>query len=297
MTKTISLTNFTRQLGQRLAGMAVSPETISLAQAGALVTTRLAGGYITQLKLPAPDGMPIVVFHDDPEPPDAIKPKKNASHIMSPVGANNGLGGQHGIYRWCDYSITAQTSDSFTICSQVPDEYPRLQKMIQVSKQGLTMCTTIANQTAQTIHTSLGEHLYWYLEGGKSAGLKVVFQDPVSDGPFKNPDILKAVMAGESYFWLPSSLNCRIYRPDGSVLSLVSEARMKEGAATRAVPAGMLLWRRPGTESICFEPAIGIETDTMNTPLLTSSLPNRGLRLTPGAEATLETRISVVTSP
>lgn len=140
------------------------------------ITVRERGCFIVNCELTSPStDKRIAVLYSEP---DISIPKLTASHIMSPVGPNSGIGGQHGFPRWADYHafpLPDSSSGEKCIAFQAKRSDTGLSMVKVIELAGTSMSTEIAtyNSHPEPEATSLGEHLYFNLKGEHSRGLTV----------------------------------------------------------------------------------------------------------------------------
>lgn len=247
---------------------------------GARLEVRNQGCFVTELKLTDPgSGEQVEILYSDP---DHTKSKLSASHIMSPVGPSEGLGGQHGFPRWANYHafpLTGASGDEKQIAFQAKrsDMGIGISKEFSLGGNTLYMETTLQNPEPGPVQTSLGEHLYFALPNENTEGLRLdgkTLDELLGDGSEAT------IMSGEAMFWPDFSGAVKIDFPAGHSIEMSTYAL----AGEEQVPLGMLIWHRPGTPSICFEPTVGFD-------------PNRGneqLEIAPSGQATLSTSIELL---
>ncbi len=233
-----------------------NPDTSSLRTERSNICIRERGCYITEGTLYSPTLKDTVaVLYSDP---NIDIPKLTASHIMSPVGPSEAVGGQHGFPRWADYkefhledgpngekrlSFQAKRSDSGLAVA----------KYFELSESSLSTVTSLHNPDAIATNTSLGEHLYFNLEDEQFAGLLIngAGLDDLLGANSEN-----AVISGEPLYWNGFTGDATITLPNGNIIQLTADTidEAKE-------QLGMLVWHRPGTGSICFEPTLGFDPE------------------------------------
>lgn len=296
MSEALFSTTFRELVRDRRGGSDVPAETVSISDGEAKVTVRLAGGYITEAVLDD-EGEPVSVLYCDPEFRDSqasTQPAKiNASHDMSPAGVCDDIGGQHGVYRWADFEVAHRDDRHLEIESVVSEDFLCLHKAISLDDDGLTIATSLSNTTDEVIDTSLGHHLYWNMEPDEIDHPQVL---PASGpAPMQNPEVYEAVMSGDSRYWSGFDGKATIVLPGVGRFLLRSHAYITEADGSKSLqPVGLLLWRRPGTDSICFEPVVGNENSTDEPIRPATEVPNRQLFLATGSAITLKTVISVL---
>jgi galactose mutarotase-like enzyme len=288
---------------QRMTAPEVSSETVKLSDGDNFIDIRLAGGYITKCVLGAPAMSPASILYSDE---NLSRPKIDASHTMSPVGpelAALPLGGQHGAYRWADYEVTARSPTNLVLAAKTSTEYPDLIKMFRFDSGDKTtmliMKTILTNNTSKRINTSLGDHLYWPLANKRLDGLSLSSCANQAVDVLSDSRKLALIASGKSHAYLPADTNEYDIRfPDGLGIRLYSEAQiissinstMKKVASARV---GLLLWRRTNTESICFEPVVGMQGSAEQL-IPVDQVGNQGVRLNKGASVVLTTAVSLL---
>lgn len=253
-------------------------DTKTVAVGGARVTVREQGGYIVEALLKDASGRIVPLLFADA---DISRTKINASHSMIPAGPYDGLGGQHGFARWADYDVTV-AGNVLSMTAQTPEGGLGIHKNIRLEPSTITIICQATNHGSQIIHTSIGEHLYFTLPGERSEGMLLGTDAPLAPIPER-----EAIMRGETVFW--DTFDGRVVAefPDGgkTISMYVTTTTADEHGARRPckAPTGMLLWHRPGTESICLEPVVG-----------SMSLPdNKHLEIEPGCTVIMRTTITL----
>src|SRR4051794_8485622 len=90
---------------------------------------------------------------------------------MVPAGPYEGIGGQDGFPRWADYEAE-KTSDTVILKAKRSDGGLKLSKEFVLGESVLTTISTILISSGEE-RTSMGEHVYFSLEGEELEGLKV----------------------------------------------------------------------------------------------------------------------------
>lgn len=227
---------------------------------GAKVVIRERGCFIPTLELIESEtgiAVPVLYSEDDLE-----KPKLSASHPMSPVGPYKGIGGQHGYPRWADYQKLFQeeglAGEHRTVLqAKRSDDGLSLARELVLDATSLQITNTIRSSVDTPTSTSFGEHFYFRLTDETSKGLR--FDGAPLDDFLQESGVLSRIMEGNSYFWSGFDGEVVIEFPDGKQVRLTAEAMLdtEKGKETLSHKVGMLLWHRPGSESICFEPVVG----------------------------------------
>lgn len=251
---------FEQEIKHNQSAERVSDEVAEIHGEHSSLEVRLRGCFITdcQLTIPGTEQKVKILY----SAPDQEVPKLSASHIMSPVGPNEGLGGQHGIARWADYKeFELQDGENgekrVSFQAKRSDTGLGIVKVFEISDSALVSNTTVFSSEEEPINTSLGEHLYFNLTNKSAEGLLIngqTLDEVLGEGA------LSEVMSGKSYFWESFDGNAVINFPAGYSIHI---------NATSSDPdsLGMLVWHRAGTESICFEPTVGFNRQTGNENL------------------------------
>jgi len=228
----------------------VPTDSVRLETRSSSLAVRLRGCFVTDCQLTNPITHDrIKVLHADP---DQTKPGLNSSHIMMPVGPSSDIGGRHGFPRWADYhEVSRNESDDghkqIALQAGRSDMGLGLAKMFEISDRFIITNTTAFNSEDESVRTSLGEHLYFNLINEKVDGLMV---EGVTLDNLLGEGSTEAIMRGEPCFWDGFDQEAVIHFPAGYTIRLRAETDVDESV-------GMLIWHRPGTDSICFEPTVG----------------------------------------
>ncbi len=222
-------------------------------ESGSALEIREQGCFVTELTLtyPGTDKRVDVLYSD----PDHTVPKLVASHIMSPAGPSEGLGGQHGFARWAPYRVIDRSQtpqgDKQIALEALRGEHPiGITKDFTLCDDILTMVTTIENHGDTDTQTSLGEHLYFNFTEGSEHDIRInrrTLDELLGEGA------QASIMAGDAVYWPDFEGAAVIHFPAGHTIGL--EAGLASGDNSQL---GMLIWHKPGTDSICFEPTVGI---------------------------------------
>src|SRR6266540_3132174 len=237
----------------------VSSDTYSMLVGKARATVRLAGAYITDLTLVDLDGWPHQVLAGE---------KGDRLNLRAKV-PKDGL----------------QINRAFKLTHSDPNE----------RKSGqFEIATSLKNNSQQPVRQRLGEHLYFNLPHGKSAGLRIANGDGTD--PLENPAVIQEAMAGNFQMW-PSSGPLEVVFPEDDkhfLLAASVELRDADGKElpTGPMEMGWMLWHRPGLvvneddELLCIEPVFGYDKRG-------ADVSDGGFELPIGAIATLRTAISL----
>lgn len=248
-------------------------------ESGSTLEIREQGCFVTELTLTYPQTREqVAVLYSEP---DHTVPKLVASHIMSPVGPSEGPGGQHGYARWVPYRVIDRSQtpqgDKQVAMEAFRGDHPiGITKDFTLYDDILTMATTIENHGDTDVQTSLGEHLYFNFTEGSERDIRVnrrTLDELLGEGA------QASIMAGDAVHWADFEGAAVIHFPAGHAIGL--EAGLASGDNSQL---GMLIWHKPGTDSICFEPTVGIGSLT----------DNHELTLPAGGSVTLTTMIELL---
>lgn len=254
-----------------------SPQTSELATDRATLHVRERGCYITELSLYSQKhGADVDVLYSDP---GIDIPKLTASHPMSPVGPYDGIGGQHGFPRWADYKEfpqdDAENSKRTAFQAKRSDSGPALAKTFDLTDSALEVDTVINNPSGQKLETSAGEHLYFTLTDENFTGLTL---NGVSLDELLGEGSVDAVREGTPLYWGEFEGEATLSFPAGHEVGLSASSDDTDANL------GMLIWHRPGTESICFEPVLGFDPEKGGS----------GLAIAPYETVVLSTKIELL---
>jgi galactose mutarotase-like enzyme len=261
-------------------GAEVAPSSIVHMENGyGLLNVRRRGCFITDCELTGRfSNERVSVLHSDP---NLNVPKLTASHVMSPVGPSEGMGGQHGFPRWADYhefllEDGPKGERRVALQAKRSDNGLALAKTFELAKSALSSQVTIYNSEPYSTWTSIGEHYYFALEEEQLGELRVkgiTLDDLLGDGAEKD------IMEGKSRFLESLPKEFIIDFPDGHNVILSAEF-----TGDTDLEPGMLVWHKPGSPSICFEPTVGFSANGQNN----------GVELAAHSSATLATKIELL---
>ena len=247
---------FSDEIEKNKSSETVSDESVRIDGEHSSLEVRQRGCFITDCELTNPlSGERIDILYSDPNHNTA---KLSASHVMSPIGSSKGIGGQHGFPRWADYHEFTRSDGKngekyVSFQAKRSDLGMGLVKVFEMGESYITSETTVSNYETESIETSLGEHLYFKLENEETDGLLVngqTIDELLGEGS------LKKIMSGVPLFWSLFDRQVVIDFPAGHSINLGVTVT---GARQEIV--GMLIWHRPETESICFEPTVGFDPE------------------------------------
>lgn len=240
-----------------------NPAISGISTERASVVVRERGCYVAEAALYSPSLHEVVdVLYSDP---DLSTPKLTASHIMTPVGPYEGIGGRHGFPRWADYKVFTledgpDGEKGVAYQAKRLDTGLALAKLFELSDSSLSTITSLHNPGDKPENTSLGEHLYFSLEGGQISGLRV--DDGLEIDDLLGEGAEASIKKGEPIYWDNFAGNITVVMPAGHTIKLAVDVN---GAPREQL--GMLVWHRPGSSSICFEPTLGFDPETAGTGL------------------------------
>lgn len=275
-------TDFANEIEYHQSAETVSDKVAEVRTEQSSLAVRLRGCFVTECQLTNPlNGQRVDILHTDP---NLKSPAINSSHVMMPVGPSEAIGGRHGFPRWADYHEftavdTAEGQKRLAFQAVRSDLGLGLAKVFVLADSVMTSHTTAFNSEGTPAATSLGEHLYFNLKDANTNGLKI---NDLSLDQLLGEGSTKKVMDGGSIFWPDFTGNVVIDFPAGHSVELHVET---DGADLDQV--GMLVWHRPNTESICFEPTLGLKDDNSNKS-------NKELIIEPYGLASLSTSIKLL---
>lgn len=200
---------------------------------------------------------------DDFEQPVKI----DATHTMLPAGKSN-FGPQHGPSRYLDYGINTQLGSSAQLSARDNLRGLGHTKSFELLPNGLQIIDDVANLNNVAEALSVGEHFYFSIEEqdipeiiildkiGEPTEITVGTKDGTSQtGTIK--DLWPELQKGESFLYDGYSGSQQLRLPGNKVISIDAFAQnMGE-----SVPVQMLIWHRPDTNTVCFEPVAGFTRD------------------------------------
>jgi hypothetical protein len=241
---------------------------------------RLQGAYVLELVagdyalLTSPGYNPC---NPDEERPvygrDALAP--GATHTMSPVGKMLGQDDpQHGMSRRLNYdNVDLHSRDGVFVMmrAEEPSRTITHSKLFNLARTGLTFGDTLQNTSdTDTLYTSVGEHFYIPVPENEISQIKLLDSMDEStqvevarqDGQLSTIRTFGNIadgLADSQAFYLPMPHNNSQFFSfaDGRRMR-VSAYRVASQNRTPETNKGLLLWHRPGTNTICAEPVAGV---------------------------------------
>ncbi len=285
-----------KRVGRAKEGQPVPTDFVRLENGNSSIEVRKRGAFITECKLET--------FTTDPQLIDVLycgqdtsTAKLPASHLMSPVGPSEEIGGQHGLPRWVDWHVFEPTKDILqgwpTIVMQAKrdDEEETILRALSLDKHNLKIRSTLQSNSERDTKVSLGEHLYFpcserdipniamYISGESDREDKLLTLEEAF-----GKEMVQKLMQGEAFFWPDFSGYTEINFGNNKYVQLRSRLSIgPDGAPSQMI--SMIIWHLPGSDSICFEPVVGFWKNPDGT------IRNDELRLAPSSTIELETSI------
>lgn len=247
----------------------VSTEGTELRYGAAHMNIRRQGGFLTKLALRSDAQGVVDVLYADP---DLSKSKLPASHVMFPVGANTGPGGQHGPVRWVEHGVVNEIAggNGLTAVSFVPRMalgMPFVSRQVGLKGESQArLGIGITNTLPVRLAGSLGEHLYFAMPEGGAADIRI---DGEGIDTLIGQGASEAIDSGKAQFWDGYQGRSEVALPHGTRLTIGSEIKVQGTVSARIGGSlGMLMWRRPGEPYVCLEPTLGYGIDGSNDNLV-----------------------------
>lgn len=273
----------------RREGEAVNPATETLVNSkGSQVTVRPTGGVIESLTLVDSRGgrakRSYELLYSDG---DLISAKRSASHMMSPAGPFEGLGGQHGAGRWLDWhTFNLNPTDigpQIAFQAKREDNGETLLRHIELGERQAWFETAVVAPYENDLRTSMGEHWYFKMDGD----LSEVAIDGRNLELFTGDEEVYEKLRDGVPLHVPqrSPLNVwTLQLPGQPLLKMETQLFRSSGY----VPTELWIWRRDGAEDyLCIEPVVGVSHEN-------GYLENDLLVIEAGKEARLRTAIGLV---
>lgn len=270
-------------------------DTVRLENGDSSIEVRTRGAFITECKLMSFSTEPkaVELLYCDPE---ISASKLTASHMMTPVGPSEGIGGQHGIARWVDWHVFENPTDAplsqnprIVMQAKRGDLGESLFRTLELGKDELIIHSEIQSNVEEDTKVSLGEHLYFPCKEGDIEKIRLYMDysedESVSLAEAFGQDIADGILEGEPYYW--SGFNGHVdvdFGDDEALVEIDSDLDIGDDTAPIQM-VGMLIWHKPGTDSICFEPVAGFYKMPDGT------LRNDELRLSPMDSVAMRTSI------
>jgi hypothetical protein len=250
---------FEKEINDNQNTAEVQSQVVGIKTMASSVNVRLRGAFITDCELTSPTtGLRTDVLYAES---NLEKPKLTATHPMVPAGPYKGPNGEKQV------AVQAKRSDNGL----------SLVKAFELTANSLTTHTTIRSSEDTAEETSMGEHIYFTLADENFEGLEVNGQ---SLDELLGEGSQQTVENGVAIYW-DFGGEATINFPAGHSVKISADF---EGDTKH--PLAMWIWKRPGSQSICFEPIVGIVGVANFDDDDTS-----GVKVPPYGSATLSTRI------
>ncbi len=259
---------------------------------GSEITIRLAGGYMEDLRLVPPTKRrprtpaASAIFYCDR---NANLPKRAASHLMSPAGPSEGLGGQHGAGRWLDWH-QFQLDDSMdgsrrtAFQAKRSDNGETLLRYIELGASHVQLESIVRAPFENIVATSIGEHFYFSQQGDVR---DVALNGKSLDWFFDDDQAFEKLEEGEPLVKQVGTLN--LLAIDLPELPTVTLQTQVTGGGIGHYFTELWVWKRPGSEGyLCIEPVVGVQR------LEGQPANNQMLTIPSGASATLTSRLGLL---
>lgn len=272
----------------RRSGESVNTHTESLyVCGGAEVVIRSAGAVVEKLAIRGAKGRNSQVY--DILYSDGLvgQAKRRASHIMSPAGPSEELGGQHGPGRWLDWHTfkakPKEWGQQIAFQAKREDDGETLLRQVDLLEDQAWFRSVVVAPYDSDIQTSIGEHWYFKMDGD----LKDVAIDGKSLELFTGDEVACSKLSEGIPIHVPmkSPLNVWTIELPGQPL-LQMDTQLAGGSGF--TPTELWIWRDAGDEGyLCIEPVVGVSHET-------GELENNLLHIEAGKRATLQTRIALL---
>lgn len=277
------------RIDARTEGEAVDPTTEILTHPkGSSVAIRSVGGVIESLALTNGKHGRGKKTYDLLYSDNALThAKRSASHMMSPAGPFEGMGGQHGAARWLDWHTFNLNPTEFgtqiALQAKREDDGETLLRHIQLAENQVWFDSAVVAPYETDVRTSIGEHWYFNMSGdlvdvainGRSlellTGDEEVFEKLRDGIPLHIPQ--------------RSTLNVWHIDLPGQPQFMMQTQLFRSGGYA---PMELWIWRREGADDyLCVEPVAGVSHEN-------GYLENELLAIKAGEEARLRTTIKLM---
>lgn len=254
---------------------------------GSEVVIRPAGAVVESLTLNVANGrkkQTHAILYSDGKVGQA---KRRASHIMSPAGPFGGLGDQHGAGRWLDWHTfrlnPTERGRQVAFQAKREDDGETFLRRVELLESQAWFESVVAAPYGTDIHTSLGEHWYFKMQGN----LKDVAIDGKSLDLFTGDEEVYRKLSEGIPLHIPmrSPLNAWAIELPGQPL-IQMDTQFCGGSGF--TPTELWIWRGAGEDGyLCIEPVVGVSHET-------GELQNDLLHVEAGREAIFQTRIKAL---
>ena len=251
----------------------------------ACVDIRLRGGFVTDFSLL--NGKILYAPGDS----DLLEPKLRASHPMVPAGPSEGIGDQHGPFRWTDYHVIYSTDSEMALQTARPDLGLGSARFYKVGEDSLTIEHRLLNSEGSPERTGVGEHFYFQLPGELDGTM--LDQIRVNDKNLEEVvgDKAKQQILSGQFLIIRNAFGdgpVRLTLPNHEI-ELSAELLLGRNETQTDTPVDLWVWHLQDSASICFEPVAGVVVDD------NGAIQNQGLTIEPYDLNTFSTRITVKT--
>jgi galactose mutarotase-like enzyme len=277
---------------------AVRPHHVYELQSGDVTAHVLqTGGAIRDLTI---DGRVILVSSIGAESEESALKQPALTHTTFPHGTiDEGI--KHGSSRYAEYETGFRVANKLSLLAVDRTANLGHEKQISINPDGdgILITDTLVNLGSEEHETSLGEHPYFKINEESIEDIRILAEWE-SDTP-QEMDVIREdgtllrgvtfdrmvpyILAGEAILVDSSHYSMRLSIDDGRDIAITAFARVDN----EIEPVRWLFWYRPGTDTLCVEPVLGLVIDSDAT------LYNRELQLLPSQEATLQTGITLRT--
>lgn len=194
--------------------------------------------------------------------------KIDATHTMLPAGMAE-VGPQHGASRYLKYETDYSVNSEAQLSARDGLRELGHTKTFKVLPDGLRVIDDVIKLGEDSIGLSLGEHYYFKVDEQRipeiemldSSGQATEITVRKKDGSTQTGtirDLWPELSEGNSFFYEEYSGSQLLRLPTGEILKIEAYAESPEGT----VPVQMLIWHRPNTDTVCFEPLVGRTLDS-----------------------------------
>lgn len=254
--------DFATLIGSRAARKErlVDPNTAVMTHGDARYVVRLRGGFIEQAML-VPDGADrgVAVLYADK---DIDQARPDASFMAYPFGPSDAPGGQHGSPRWSEFHAFTDNERPHGLVFQAEQSDVRgssVRRFVELPEPDtLVVRNEVQSNRSESEATSIAEHLYLAAEETSLEQI-MINGEPITD--IIPSELLRSVLVdGTPFHWAEAPTQLRIQLPNRREIEIAATAAVYEEDSTcidKEDEVSFVIWHRPGTDSICFEPVIG----------------------------------------
>ncbi len=220
--------------------------------------------------------------------------KIDATHTMLPAGMAE-FGPQHGASRYLKYETDHAIHSEAQLSARDGLHELGHTKTFQVLPNGLQIIDDVVKLGEETEGLSLGEHFYFKVDQQQIPEIEMLDSSGVAtditvrrkDGSTQTGtirDLWPELSEGNSFFYEGFDGSQLLRLPTGDILKIEAHAESPDGA----IPVQMLIWHRPGTDTVCFEPLAGRTLDS------DGNLKNSSIVLQPHQTMQLTSQVTIV---